>query len=74
MDTEFLAKVENSKSKMKAAQKTIAEEQNKLYDLVKSRGYKIFGNVYVHPDYWEEYGKHSYRGNYPEGAIIVYSL
>lgn len=73
MDSEFLAQVEKSKSKMNEAQRLIAKEQETLYQLVMSRGYKIYGNNYIHPDYWEEYVKHSWRGKYPEGAVICYS-
>ena len=73
MDSEFLSQVEKSKLIMKEAQMLIAEEQQKLYELVQSRGYKLYGNLYIHPEYWDEYVKHSYKGKYPEGAIICYS-
>jgi len=72
MDSEFLSQVEKSKSKMKEAQMLIAEEQQKLYELVQSRGYKMYGNLYIHPDYWDEYVKHTWRGKYPKGAVICY--
>lgn len=72
MDSDFLTQVQNSQTKIKNAEEIIAKEQEKLFRLVQSKGYKLYGNLYIHPDYWEEYIQHTWRGNYPEGVVIKY--
>lgn len=74
MDSEFLAQVEESKSKIRVAKKLIAEEQEALCQLVKSRGYKLYGNFYIHPDYLEEWKRFIRYGGYnyeiPLGKVV----
>jgi len=70
MDQEFLRQYEESRLKINEAFSILASENRKIFELAINKGYKTDGNLYIHPDYWEDYLKYGLTKQYPVGVIM----